>query len=251
MKILLVVLALVSVSLCQNGCTYTDQNGVSYNFSALRSDTTDYLIKVNYFGSNWNFWLNICGPIISALCGQGVSTCFQWDPSTPAGKASLGMASTQTFGGENGKIIASFSNGGGGRSETITFLCNSTAGVGHPSYLNESKLHYNFVWPTAAACACGQADDCYECAEEGCKWCLDTDSCIGINDDTCMSFITKPNYCPGADCSPYTTCDDCLQFNAICDWCLDSESCIDIEYANSCGDVLNNPSFCPSNVFFN
>jgi len=240
-----VIFSLIPYSFCQN-CTYTDADGYTYDFSSIRNYQMDYFIVT----PSWKVWLNFCGPLVSQLCGSGVSGCMQWDPSTPTGKASIGMENTVVFSGESGSITATFTGGKSGRSEVINFFCDPTVGVGVPFYVNEGPLlTYNFQWNTSFACplACSQDKDCNDCANSGCKWCLDSNSCIWVEDTSCMNFITNSEYCPETKCSLFSdSCSDCLEHNDECDWCLDSQSCIQIKDAQSCGNVFNDPTYCPS-----
>jgi len=237
-------LGLLSPVWCQK-CTYTSPSGNQYDFAPLRDNSEDYFVYVN----GWNTWLNMCGPTITAVCGIGKAACEQWNPSTPAGKASLGLSSTMTFSGDDDQITAEFINGTDGRTMNIAFTCNQTAGVGYPYFNSENPAkNYNFVWPTSSACGCSQNDVCQDCAGSGCKWCLDTNSCIGVSsDNSCKSYITNPQYCPSIiACAQFGSCSDCLEYNDQCDWCLDTQSCINISGNKSCGNVWNDPSYCNS-----
>jgi len=246
-NIIFLVFTLVSLSVCQMNCTYKDPLGNTYDFTNLRNNQMDYTMQTVW----GKVWLNFCGSIINTLCGSGVSGCQQWDPNTPAGKAALGKFNTQTYTGEGGLISVTYTNGGGGRSEIINLECDENSGVGQPIFTSVNPpLTYNFQWNTSYACApnlCTSASTCGQCTANNCKWCLDTSSCISLQKKTCLNFITHSQYCPATVCTQYSaSCDECLDQNAQCDWCLDSNSCIDISDAESCGDVYNNPKYCPS-----
>jgi len=251
-RILLLAVALISAVSCQSNCIYTDPMGNNYNFNGLRNNSGDYV--VNVYPSQY-FTLNFCGPVVSNCAGvYGASGC----QINAGGLMFIGYASTLNFtSAATGTVMASFSNGTGGRREVITFVCNLYAGVGAPNFTGEFPYRtFNFQWNTSLACPfqtnssnntmCNIADDCYDCTGlSGCEWCLETDTCVPWSNG-CKSFITKPQYCPSVECESLYSCEDCLEYNDYCDWCLDSSSCIDITYAHRCGDVYNDPFFCPS-----
>jgi len=138
-------------------CNWTNSaTGDIYNFNPLLNNNTDYFEQT----SAWKVWINVCRQLVSTLCGTNVAGCQQWDPSTPAGKASLGAANTvqwvplvrTTSQGQKG-ATAKFSNGGGGRSFEIDFQCESKAGLGQPNFEVETpSKFYNFQWVTSYAC---------------------------------------------------------------------------------------------------
>jgi len=138
-------------------CNWTNSaTGDQYNFNALLNNNTDYFEQT----TGWKVWINVCRSLVSTLCGTNVAACQQWDPSTPAGKASLGAANSaqwvslvrSTSQGQKG-ATAKFANGGGGRAFEIDFQCEPKAGVGAPSFEVETpSKFYNFQWVTSYAC---------------------------------------------------------------------------------------------------
>jgi len=141
-------------------CTYTDSKGMNYNLAPLKNDQNDYF--QNVVAKKWNIWINVCRPLVTTLCGTAAAGCQQWDPSTPAGKASLGTVASMALTdlkrpgpGPNGKygVTASFTNGGSGRTFEVDFQCDEGQNPGSFGFLDESpNLHYNFGWPTKYAC---------------------------------------------------------------------------------------------------
>jgi len=138
-------------------CNWTNsQNGDQYNLNPLMNNNTDYFEQT----SAWKVWINVCRQLVSTLCGTNVAACQQWDPSTPAGKASLGAANSvqwvplvrSTTQGQKG-ATAKFSNGGGGRAFEIDFQCMESSGIGAPSFEVETpSKFYNFQWASKYAC---------------------------------------------------------------------------------------------------
>eukprot|EP01116_Phalansterium_solitarium_P001833 TRINITY_DN11653_c0_g1_i1.p1 TRINITY_DN11653_c0_g1~~TRINITY_DN11653_c0_g1_i1.p1 ORF type:complete len:265 (+),score=23.03 TRINITY_DN11653_c0_g1_i1:130-924(+) len=142
-------------------CTYS-WNGNNYDASRLANSNTDYHFQVQ----TTDFWMNVCRPTVTQVCGSSSATCQQWDPNSANGHASLGNAGTATFTppsvpGENGQGFTLQFTGGdkppgqnNPRTMEIDFICDSAAGVGAPSYAGEQPaLHYNFQWRSAFACA--------------------------------------------------------------------------------------------------
>jgi len=105
----------------------------------------------------------MCRTTVTAVCGVnpgGIGACQQWDPQTPSGKATMGIANSvgygplqnQTSEGQKG-ATATFSGGTGGRSFELDLQCVPTAGVGTPSFEEEAPTtSYHFAWASQYAC---------------------------------------------------------------------------------------------------
>jgi len=159
----LFIFILLSHSNCQTvfySCSWQNPStGDAYSLTPLMNNNTDYFLAVTGT-SSWNVWINVCRQLVSLLCGANVAACQQWDPSTPAGKASLGAASSvqwvplvrTTTAGQKG-ATAKFSAGTGGRSFEIDFQCDEKAGLGSPEFEVETpSKFYNFKWASQYAC---------------------------------------------------------------------------------------------------
>jgi len=107
-------------------------------------------------------WINVCRNLISTICGSSnIAACQQWDPNTPAGKATLGLTTTAAFvplvrtttANQKGATLR-FANGTGGRAFELDFQCDpSITTIGAPTFEIETpKLFYNFAWATSLAC---------------------------------------------------------------------------------------------------
>jgi len=140
------------------GCTFANaQTGDQYNFTGLLNSQTDYTLQT----TGGKVWINVCRNIISTLCGSNnIAACQQWDPNTPAGKATLGLTTTAQFvplvrsttQGQKGATLR-FANGTGGRAFELDFQCDPKASIGSPTFeLETPKLFYNFAWTTSFAC---------------------------------------------------------------------------------------------------
>eukprot|EP01116_Phalansterium_solitarium_P003596 TRINITY_DN1440_c0_g1_i1.p3 TRINITY_DN1440_c0_g1~~TRINITY_DN1440_c0_g1_i1.p3 ORF type:complete len:110 (+),score=5.98 TRINITY_DN1440_c0_g1_i1:130-459(+) len=73
-------------------CTYS-WNGINYDASPLANSNSDYHFQVQ----NTDFWLNMCRPTVTQVCGSSSAACQQWDPNSVRGHASLGNATTAVF----------------------------------------------------------------------------------------------------------------------------------------------------------
>eukprot|EP01116_Phalansterium_solitarium_P001719 TRINITY_DN1152_c0_g2_i1.p1 TRINITY_DN1152_c0_g2~~TRINITY_DN1152_c0_g2_i1.p1 ORF type:complete len:291 (-),score=25.86 TRINITY_DN1152_c0_g2_i1:209-1081(-) len=247
-------------------CTYS-WNGVNYDASPLANSNTDYHFQVQ----TTDFWINVCRPTVTQVCGSSSATCEQWDPNSANGHASLGNAGTATFNppsvpGENGQGFTVQFTGGdkppgqnNPRTMEIDFICDHSAGVGVPSYAGEQPaLHYNFQWRSSYACAatpppppscagtsCG---GCLANATGQCVWCLDSGSCSSMANfnASCTNWVTKPQYCPAPACSQQATCAGCVGVGG-CSWCLDTASCV-VSPSNPsiCADTVSNVTYCPT-----
>jgi hypothetical protein len=120
---LLVLLFFVSPFRAQT-CTWVDQTGAIYDISSLKG-TTDYVF--NTPDGKYTFYINVCTSIIYQQCGKGCAACQTW----VGGKASVGSFNTSTIGLLNGGgegVTIGFTQGDGGRSSEIDFICTPSAG---------------------------------------------------------------------------------------------------------------------------
>jgi len=158
----LVFLGLVACAVSQTptACTFTNGKD-KYDLSALTAPK-DYLIPKNkYPNQSWDIYINVCKPVTSGGC-TGAGACQNWG----SGFASLGAASTQSFGALSaGKgLIAQFTGGsvnnGKNRNFEIQFICDMKAGKSsQPVYAGEDvpSVHYKFTWNTPYACPAGSS----------------------------------------------------------------------------------------------
>eukprot|EP01116_Phalansterium_solitarium_P011322 TRINITY_DN26963_c0_g1_i1.p2 TRINITY_DN26963_c0_g1~~TRINITY_DN26963_c0_g1_i1.p2 ORF type:complete len:165 (-),score=15.30 TRINITY_DN26963_c0_g1_i1:234-728(-) len=146
-------------------CTY-QWNGLNYDASPLQDSAVDYHFRVQ----STDFWMNVCQPVVTKVCGSTCACCQQWNPNSPTGHASLGNATTASFQppsvpGQNGQGFTIQFTGGdkppgqtNPRTMEIDFICDQNAGMGTPDYAGEQPaLHYNFQWRSKYACAIGPA----------------------------------------------------------------------------------------------
>jgi len=132
-------------------------NGKNYDFSPLKS-SEDYFIGRSVTKLGWDFIINICNEVIEPACVRNVGVCQVWNYNcffTGCGSASLGSSEDLLFSvstsGDN--ILAKFGKGDDGRSSTITFTCDDSAGAGKPTYVAETPINsYQFSWTSAYAC---------------------------------------------------------------------------------------------------
>jgi len=237
-------LVFISFAFAQIPCNFTSKDGIFYDFSPLRNDQQDYYIPKNtYPYQGWDLWINLCRPLVNPLCGASSGVCQQWDPTNPAGHASMGVATTLTFSQESGFIAGSEIDGVDGRETEIRLFCNSSQDIGKIVYVQESpQHHYIFKWANKYACStCINGNDCTSCTSNGtCKWCLDTNQCVGIGNNGCKSYISNPSFCP-ASCNQIKSCENCTDNG--CAWCLDDKKCMSNRDFN-CKDRVEKKSFC-------
>jgi len=243
-------------------CTYS-WGGNKYDASPLANNQTDYHFNVQ----GTDFWLNMCRPVVTDLCGTDSAACQQWDPQV--GHASLGSANTAVFnppnipGVNDQGYTVQFTGGdpipgqNANRTMEIDFICSPGSGLGIPSFSGEDPpLHYNMQWRTQYACALSSpctystCDACANDQADDCVWCLDSSSCLEgplDSNSSCSSWVTNPKYCP-APCSAQTNCTGCTEQNG-CGWCLDSSVCENLPVNSTmCADLIAKPVFCPSDL---
>eukprot|EP01116_Phalansterium_solitarium_P009291 TRINITY_DN2337_c0_g1_i1.p1 TRINITY_DN2337_c0_g1~~TRINITY_DN2337_c0_g1_i1.p1 ORF type:complete len:267 (+),score=38.22 TRINITY_DN2337_c0_g1_i1:240-1040(+) len=228
-------------------CTY-QWNGVNYDASPLQNSAVDYHAREEE--KRWDFFINVCQPGVTQLCGPNCAVCEQWS----GGVVCLGNASTASFQppaipGANGQgFTIQFTDGIGPRSAAIDFTCDPDAGVGSPVFYAENpSLHFKFQWKSKYACAaspappppppppppadCYSNNDCGSCTGSGCYWCLESEYCVpgpvDSSDSKCSCWVGKRCPAPPA-CASMSTCGTCAAV-AGCVWCLGTngvESCL-------------------------
>lgn len=126
----------------------------TFDLNPLRSPHY-YTVKNNIDGHE--FLLNICGSVGDDSCGSDVAIC-QKELSGEKRSFSLGKA-TSTFEYFRGVINMTFVGGSPyndvnrtQRRSHISFICDSSAGDGHPEFDGEKDRAYFFRWYTDRVC---------------------------------------------------------------------------------------------------
>ncbi|KAJ0026800.1 hypothetical protein NQD34_017800 [Periophthalmus magnuspinnatus] len=135
-----------------DNCKVQDpQAGFSFDLSPLTKPNGYY----NLTSGNYDYYINVCGPVTAATCPLKAGAC-QSDKSSSSW--SLGEANSH-LSYYNGLIQLTYSNGSQYnnkqhtlRSTLISFLCDPQAGVGKPDFQAEDDYTYNFRWYTSYAC---------------------------------------------------------------------------------------------------
>jgi len=130
-------------------------------------------------------------------------------------------------------VTLSYPNGEFGRSGTVVLRCDPNAGpIGKTSIQNDGNIaliNSSLACPvnsTPPSDLCNQyGSDCYSClnSNQPCAFCLDTSSCIGVN-QTCSDYFKKPELCAKLNnCNSASTCGNCTNLNSQygCYWCPD------------------------------
>lgn len=135
-------------------CMVTDpMNERVYDLNQLKAKQY-YPVK---YGSNYEFEINVCGPIRNGSCGDGVAIC-QRELNGQRRSFVLGRHnSLVSF--WNTMVNMTFINGTPyndadrtPRKSHISFLCDPKAGTGHPQFDGEKNRSYFFRWYTSLAC---------------------------------------------------------------------------------------------------
>uniref|UniRef100_A0A8C2ZDD4 Insulin-like growth factor 2 receptor n=1 Tax=Cyclopterus lumpus TaxID=8103 RepID=A0A8C2ZDD4_CYCLU len=126
------------------------QAGFSFDLSPLsKADGGFY----NLTSGNYDYYINVCGPVKAASCPEKAGTCQVEKSSWSLGEANSRLSYY------DGLIQLTYSNGSQynnkqhtRRSSLISFLCDPEAGVGKPEFQVEDNYTYNFRWYTSYAC---------------------------------------------------------------------------------------------------
>jgi len=157
-------IALSAINVQGQSCQWTDaSSGDSYDLSPLINNANDYTFGYDPTDPVKKVYANMCRALVTTLCGPGSAFCQQWDPKNAGGQASLGQASTMSFGygaqkSNNGVqgLIVRFDKGDPvntqERHTEVDLVCQKGAGAGMPAFWNEDNLIYYFTWTTEFAC---------------------------------------------------------------------------------------------------
>uniref|UniRef100_A0A3B4B5Q6 MRH domain-containing protein n=1 Tax=Periophthalmus magnuspinnatus TaxID=409849 RepID=A0A3B4B5Q6_9GOBI len=121
----------------------------SFDLSPLTKPNGYY----NLTSGNYDYYINVCGPVTAATCPLKAGACQSDKSSWSLGEANSHLSYY------NGLIQLTYSNGSQYnnkqhtlRSTLISFLCDPQAGVGKPDFQAEDDYTYNFRWYTSYAC---------------------------------------------------------------------------------------------------
>ncbi|XP_037100637.1 cation-independent mannose-6-phosphate receptor [Syngnathus acus] len=134
-----------------DNCKVEDlQAGFSFDLSPLTKANGGYY---NLTNDNYDYYINVCGPVTVANCPEKAGACQEETSSWSLGQANSRLSYY------DGLIQLSYSNGSQYnnqqhtlRSTLISFLCDPEAGAGKPEFQVEDKYTYNFHWYTSYAC---------------------------------------------------------------------------------------------------
>nr|XP_027199467.1 cation-independent mannose-6-phosphate receptor-like isoform X2 [Dermatophagoides pteronyssinus] len=132
---------------------YDSFTGHSFDLSPLKS-ASYYVIR----GDQYEFELNLCGPIVDGSCERPDTAICQKELLGQKRKFSLGTSHDKLV-YWNSILNMTFTNGDPyndvnhtPRKSHISFVCDETAGKGHPEFIGESNRSYSFIWYTSLAC---------------------------------------------------------------------------------------------------
>ncbi|XP_053300759.1 cation-independent mannose-6-phosphate receptor [Pleuronectes platessa] len=133
-----------------DNCKVEDpQAGFSFDLSPLSKNGSFY----NLTSGNYDYYINVCGPVKAADCPGKAGACQVEKSSWNLGDANAHLSYY------DGLIQLSYTNGSQYnnkehtlRSTVISFLCDPEAGAGNPEFQAEDKYTYNFRWYTSYAC---------------------------------------------------------------------------------------------------
>uniref|UniRef100_A0A3B4X1H8 Insulin-like growth factor 2 receptor n=1 Tax=Seriola lalandi dorsalis TaxID=1841481 RepID=A0A3B4X1H8_SERLL len=133
-----------------DNCKVEDpQAGFSFSLSSLTKHDGFY----NLTSGNYDYFINVCGPVKAADCPEKSGACQVEKSSWSLGEANSRLSYY------DGLIQLTYSNGSQYnnkehtlRSTHISFLCDPEAGVGNPEFQVEDNYTYNFRWYTSYAC---------------------------------------------------------------------------------------------------
>ncbi|XP_049613817.1 cation-independent mannose-6-phosphate receptor isoform X2 [Syngnathus scovelli] len=134
-----------------DNCKVEDlQAGFSFDLSPLTKANGGYY---NLTNDNYDYYINVCGPVTVATCPEKAGACQVEKSSWSLGQANSRLSYY------DGLIQLSYSNGSQYnnqqhtlRSTLISFLCDPEVGAGKPEFQVEDKYTYNFHWYTSYAC---------------------------------------------------------------------------------------------------
>ncbi|XP_006882881.1 PREDICTED: cation-independent mannose-6-phosphate receptor [Elephantulus edwardii] len=134
-------------------CTVLDaQAGFSFDLSPLTKKTGDYKVETE----EYDFYINVCGPVTMAACGSNSGACQVAKSDSKVWNLGLSNAKLSYY---DGMIQLNYKDGAPYNNEKrtpratlITFLCDREAGIGVPEYQEEDNSTYNFRWYTSHAC---------------------------------------------------------------------------------------------------
>ncbi|XP_075587975.1 lysosomal enzyme receptor protein isoform X2 [Dermatophagoides farinae] len=150
-----------------DGCqVYDSFTGNSFDLTSLKS-ANYYIVR----GDQYDFELNLCGPIIGGSCQRAETAICQIELDGQKRKFSLGNFHDKLV-YWNSILNMTFTNGDPyndvnrtPRKSHISFVCDETAGKGHPEFIGESNRSYSFTWYTSLACV-GQVPKTSHCTFE-------------------------------------------------------------------------------------
>ncbi|XP_072218868.1 cation-independent mannose-6-phosphate receptor isoform X2 [Leuresthes tenuis] len=126
------------------------QAGFFFDLSPLTKPDGSFY---NLTNGNYNYYINVCGPVKTGTCPEKAGACQVEKSSWSLGKANSHLSYY------DGLIQLTYSNGSQYnneqhtlRSTLISFLCDPEAGPGNPKFQVEDKYTYNFRWYTSYAC---------------------------------------------------------------------------------------------------
>ncbi|KAI3364465.1 hypothetical protein L3Q82_011257, partial [Scortum barcoo] len=134
-----------------DNCKVKDpQADLSFDLSPLtKADGGFY----NLSSDNYDYYINVCGPVKFANCPGNAGACQVEKSSWSLGEVNSHLLYY------DGLIQLIYSNGSQynnrehtRRSTLISFLCDPEAGAGKPEFQIEDKYTYNFRWYTSYAC---------------------------------------------------------------------------------------------------
>jgi len=255
MIIFFILLLISTICDCQSKLCQITSNGLFFDLSPLRNTTSDYFLPRNGTHQFWDFYLNLCQPVLTDYCSSGTGGCYVWGSKDNPGTASLGSFSSMilyTTGFVTAKtIVAQFSGGTASRSFEIQFYCNSTVDIGSPEFWDENPpLHFNFQWMTKYACPqkldpCSTNSNCKSCTNSNCFWCADSSTCSTNKPLNCSNVFRNAKFCPSSNCTKFSSCGDCTYDQPDCAYCLDTMKCIPMSNTTNCSDYIQNPQYCP------
>ncbi|XP_053567150.1 cation-independent mannose-6-phosphate receptor [Bombina bombina] len=136
-----------------DNCKVSDsQAGFSFDLSPLTKKSGSY----NLSSDGYDFFINVCGSIHEAQCGENSGACQVTKSKSEYWNLGNSNAFLSYY---DGIIKLSYKDGtpyhDGNqtpRSSLITFLCDKDSGIGYPEYQKEDNYTYNFRWYTMYAC---------------------------------------------------------------------------------------------------
>eukprot|EP00045_Choanoeca_perplexa_P017738 m.264172 g.264172 ORF g.264172 m.264172 type:complete len:2358 (+) comp17619_c0_seq2:153-7226(+) len=142
-------------------CVAFDDDFNEYDLSSLVNVKGNWIVPEIIDGQATAnvFELNICRGLAQSIgdaCSSAVGACQR----TVDDVFSLGAPSAPKYDNVSDTLYIEYKGGNStncpgalSRSARVDFVCDPTAGVGHPQFQSETTCHYDFVWVSSAACS--------------------------------------------------------------------------------------------------